>query len=105
MLRTGFLIREGTDAFPLRRASCTFQMMFSSPSSAKGNLDAEPLPEPRGRRERTPPKRPPVAPQLKVGVQATARAIAYAAVQLLHRPPRHSCFYLYISLPVTFPTG
>jgi len=86
-------------------------MIFTSPSSAKGNLDAEPLPEPQGRRKKTPSKRPPVAIQLKMDGQVTARAIAYAAVQVrrpLHRsshPPllihSSSC----TSLCVMPPTG
>ena len=65
-------------------------MIFTSPSSAKGNLDAEAIPEPpnQGRHKKTPSKRPPVAAQLKMDGQVTARAIAYAAVQV-HRPLRH----------------
>jgi len=57
-------------------------MIFTSPSSAKGDLDAEAVPEPQGRRKKTPSKRPPVATQLKMDGQVTARAIAYAAVQV-----------------------
>ena len=59
-------------------------MIFTSPSSAKGNLNAEAAPEPQGRRKKTPSKRPPVATQLKMDGQVTARAIAYAAVQVRH---------------------
>jgi hypothetical protein len=61
-------------------------MIFTSPPSARGNLDAEGVPEPQGKRRKTPSKRPPVATQLKMDGRVTARAIAYAAVQV----PRHS---------------
>ena len=64
-------------------------MIFTSPSSARGNLDAEPVPEPQGRRKKTPSKRPPVAAQLRMDGQVTVRAIAYAAVQV-HRLFYHS---------------
>jgi len=57
-------------------------MIFTSPSSARGNLDAEPVPEPRGKRKRMPSKCPSVATQLRMDSQVTARAIAYAAVQV-----------------------
>ena len=57
-------------------------MIFTSPSSARGNLDAEEIPEPQGRQKKTPSKRPPVATQLKMSGQVTARAIAYAAMQV-----------------------
>ena len=57
-------------------------MIFTLPSSAKGNLDTEPLPKPQGGRKKNPSKRPPVAVQLKMDGQVTARAIAYAAVQV-----------------------
>ena len=57
-------------------------MIFTSPSSAKGNLDAEAVPESQGRRKKIPSKRPPVATQLKMDGQVTPRAIAYAAVQV-----------------------
>ncbi|KAF9780716.1 hypothetical protein BJ322DRAFT_1011640, partial [Thelephora terrestris] len=60
----------------------TFQMIFTSPSSARGNLDAEGTPELQGRRRKAPSKRPPVAAQLRMNGQVTARAIAYTAVQL-----------------------
>ena len=65
-------------------------MIFTSPSSAQGNLDAERAPEPQGRRKKTPPKRPPVATQLRMDGQVTTRAIAYAAVQVCHSPYRSS---------------
>ena len=57
-------------------------MIFTSPSSSKGNLDTAVVPEPRGRHKKTPSKRPPVATQLKMDDQVTPRAIAYAAVQV-----------------------
>ena len=60
-------------------------MIFTSPSSARGDLDAEdiaPVPVPQGKRRRNPSKRPPVAAQLKMDGQVTARSIAYAAVQV-----------------------
>lgn len=61
----------------------TFQMIFTSPSSARGNLDAEETTvEPRVRKRRTPSKRPPVAEQLKMNGMVTPRAIAYVATQL-----------------------
>ena len=63
----------------------TFQMIFTSPSSAKGNLDAPPVqtgPQPHGKRKKAPPKRPPVAVQLKMDSQVTPQSIAYAAVQV-----------------------
>ncbi|KAF9789312.1 hypothetical protein BJ322DRAFT_1208558 [Thelephora terrestris] len=60
----------------------TFQMIFTSPSSARGNLDAEETSEAQGRRRKAPSKRPSVAAQLRMNGQVTARAIAYAAVQL-----------------------
>ena len=53
-----------------------------SPSSARGNLDAEETPETQSRRRKTPSKRPSVAAQLRMNGQVTARAIAYAAVQV-----------------------
>jgi hypothetical protein len=65
-------------------------MIFTSPSSARGNLDVEPAPEPRGKRKKMPSRRPPVATQLRMDGQVTARAIAYAAVQVcesLRCPP------------------
>lgn len=62
-------------------------MIFTSPSSARGNLDAGVTTEPeaQGRRRKVPSKRPPVATQLGMGGQVTARSIAYAAVQV-HLP-------------------
>jgi len=57
-------------------------MIFTSPSSARGNLDAKDVPEPQAKQRKTPSKRPPVATQLKMDDQVTARAIAYAAVQV-----------------------
>ena len=58
-------------------------MVFTSPSSARGNLDAEEeVPSSRGKRAKIPSKRMPVATQLKMDGQVTARAIAYAAVQV-----------------------
>ena len=59
-------------------------MVFTSPSSARGNLDEEDTPEPQlgGRRRKTPSKRPSVAVQLRMNGQVTARAIAYSAVQV-----------------------
>ncbi|KAF9778115.1 hypothetical protein BJ322DRAFT_1214801 [Thelephora terrestris] len=60
----------------------TFQMIFTAPSSARGNLDAERVPGPRDRQKKTPSKRPPVAEQLRMDGQVTARSIAYAAVQM-----------------------
>lgn len=65
-------------------------MIFTAPSSARGNLDAEPIPEPRGKRKTMPSKRPPVAIQLGMDGQVTTRAIAYAAVQVCHFPHRPS---------------
>lgn len=62
-------------------------MIFTSPSSARGNLDAEDIPEAQGtqgKRRKTPPSQPPVAAQLKMDGQVTARAIAYTAVQVSH---------------------
>jgi hypothetical protein len=61
-------------------------MIFTSPSSARGNLDVE-VTEPQGRRRRIPSKRPPVATQLKMDGQVTPRAIAYTAVQVFYSPP------------------
>ncbi|KAF9783394.1 hypothetical protein BJ322DRAFT_1008007, partial [Thelephora terrestris] len=60
----------------------TFQMIFTSPSSARGNFDAEPVPEHRERRKKAPSKRPPVAEQPRMDGQVTTRSIAYVAVQL-----------------------
>ena len=57
-------------------------MIFTSPSSARGNLDEEETPEAQGRRRKSPSKRPSVATQLRMNGQVTARAIAYAAVQV-----------------------
>ena len=67
-------------------------MIFTSPSSARGNLDEEPVTETRRRRKKTPSKRPPVAVQLGMDGQVTARAIAYAAVQV--RYPLHCSSWL-----------
>ena len=60
----------------------TFQIIFTSPSSARGNLDAEPAPATREKLKMLPSKRPHVAAQLRMDGQVTARAIAYAAVQV-----------------------
>ena len=60
-------------------------MMFTSPSSAQGNLDAEPIaldPERPPKRKLTASKRPDVTTELGMGGQVTARAIAYTAVQV-----------------------
>ena len=70
----------------------TFKMIFTSPSSARGNLDAEEVLEPRGKQKTTLTKRPSVAMELKMNGQVTARAIAYAAVQVLLWLP--SLFFL-----------
>ena len=59
-------------------------MIFTSPSSARGDLDVEASPEPQGKQRKIPSKRPPVATQLGMDGQVTARAIAYAAVQVCH---------------------
>lgn len=62
-------------------------MIFTAPSSARGNLDAEEVPEPRRRpQKKMPSKRPPVADQLRMDGKVTPRAIAYAAVQVHHSP-------------------
>jgi hypothetical protein len=57
-------------------------MIFTSPSSARGNLDEEETPETQGRRRKSPSKRPLVTAQLRMNGQVTAHAIAYAAVQV-----------------------
>ena len=60
-------------------------MIFTSPSSAKGNIDATEGPadpQPRGGRKKKTSKRPPVAAKLGMDGKVTARAIAYAAVQV-----------------------
>ena len=57
-------------------------MVFTSPSSARGNLDAEETLEAQGRQRKAPSKRPSVAAQLRMNGQVTACAIAYAAVQV-----------------------
>lgn len=59
-------------------------MIFTAPSSAEGNLDAVPIPEPRLKRKKAPSKHPPVAEQLRMDGQVTARSIAYVAVQVCH---------------------
>ena len=64
-------------------------MIFTSPSSARGDLDQGPIPAPRGKQGKQPPQRPPVSAQLRMDGQVTARAIAYTAVQVYH-PLRHS---------------
>ena len=68
-------------------------MIFTSPSSARGNLDAEDVPEPQRKRRKAPSKRPPVARQLAMDDQVTPRAIAYAAVQV--------CRFLHCSSKLT----
>ena len=62
-------------------------MIFTSPSSARGNLDTEEIPRSQGKRRKIPSKRPSVAEQLKMGGQVTAHAIAYAAVQVCRSGP------------------
>ena len=57
-------------------------MFFTSPSSARGNLDEEEVPEPWGKQRKTTSKRPSNGTKLKMDGQVTARAIAYAAVQV-----------------------
>jgi len=57
-------------------------MIFTSPSSARGNLDEEEAPASARTRKKAPPRRPPVAVQLRMDGRVTARAIAYAAVQV-----------------------
>ena len=65
-------------------------MIFTSPSSAGGNLDAQPVvdapvvPQSRNQRKKKPAKQPSVAVQLGMNDQVTVRAIAYAAVQVRH---------------------
>ena len=66
----------------------TFQMIFTLPSSAEGDLDALPVvnapavSQPHKKRKKKPAKRPSVAIQLGMNGQVTVRAIAYAAVQV-----------------------
>ena len=62
-------------------------MIFTSPSSARGNLDAEEDPVPIGKRKGSTAKRPSVAAELRMDGQVTARAIAYAAVQVTTGKP------------------
>ena len=76
-------------------------MIFTSPSSAQWDSDVAATPTPvrpelRGKRRKAPAKRPPVGTELGMDGQVTARAIAYAAVQVrlnsitlpdLHRYP------------------
>ena len=76
-------------------------MIFTSPSSARWDYDVAATPTPvrpelRGKRKKTPAKRPPVATELRMDGQVTVHAIAYAAVQVcvsfitlpdLHRYP------------------
>ena len=67
-------------------AKQVFQMIFTSPSSAKGDIDMplviEALASPGSYRQRRKPssKCPSVTVQLGMDGQVTARAIAYAAV-------------------------
>ena len=61
-------------------------MIFTSPSSARGNLDAVQVPDTRAKAKKSPSKCPPVAEQLRMDGQVTARSIAYAAVQVRHFP-------------------
>ena len=71
----------------LPAAKQAFQMIFTSPSSASGNIDATEAPvnpPPYGRHRKGPSKRPPVATKLGMGGRVTARAIAYAAVVVCH---------------------
>lgn len=65
-------------------------MIFTSPSSADGNLDAIGGEQPQIRRGKKPSIRPPVATQLNMGGKITARAIAYTAVQVSHLLPLSS---------------
>ena len=57
-------------------------MIFTSPSSARGDLGTEALLKPQGRRNKTFSKRPPVAVKIGMDDKVTARAIAYTAVQV-----------------------
>jgi hypothetical protein len=57
-------------------------MIFTSPSSALGDLDEEVDPALQKKRKDSSSKRPPVATQIGMDGQVTARAIAYAAVQV-----------------------
>ena len=61
-------------------------MIFTAPSSARGNLDKETVPEPQGKHKKMPSKCPPIAVQAGMDGQVTAQAIAYAAVQVPHSP-------------------
>lgn len=94
-------------------------MIFTSPSSAKGNIDvteasADPQPSqpsrPRRRHGKTASKRAPVATKLMMDGRVTVRAIAYTAVQVRHS--LRSAFQAYrlcslssISLLLMPPTG
>ena len=59
-------------------------MIFMSPSSAQGNLDTEQVPGRWEKTKKVPSKCPPIAEQLRMDGQVTARSIAYAAVQVCH---------------------
>jgi len=79
-------------------AEQTFQMIFTSPSSARGNLDAEPVPESRRKCRKGLSKRPPIATKLRMDGQVTACAIAYAAVQVCRSLHCSSCLTLLFQL-------
>ena len=57
-------------------------MIFTSPSSSRGDLDEEAILDQNGKQRKMRSKRPSVAANLRMDGEVTVRAIAYAAVQV-----------------------